>query len=501
MPGNTKYYFTLLAILSCLFLRAQYSAYDTLPVPISSPLITKPQLLQKDPGLPNSESTPDPRNVNTTPFIIRSIEITGNRKTRSSIILREIPFKTGDQYSLTDLVEKFEEGKRQLLNTSLFHEVVIALKNAEGQEVDLLISVKERWYLFPLPYFRPVDRNLNQWLFENHGSLDRVNYGAKLLYSNVTGRNDKLRLWILNGYTKQLSFNYDRIYIDKKLRWGMNVGFAVGKNHEVNYNTIDDKQVFLKDEGYIRSFLNATAELTWRPAIKTKHKLGIGYTVDNVKDTVVTLNPGYFKPGQSSVRFVEVYYNLAYYDLDYIPYPTKGYATEITIAKRGFNSMLSTWQLSVKALASWPVLPKTFISLRGYGVIKLPFRQPYFNQRLLGYSDAFLQGYEYYVVDGVAGGFLKASVTRELFEFRIRVPQKNDKGLSHIPFRVLGKIYGNSGYVHNPQPGANSLSNTMLWSGGIGIDILSVYDFTLKLEWTFNQLGENGLFLHRKSIF
>ena len=70
-----------------------------------------------------------------------------------------------------------------------------------------------------------------------------------------------------------------------------------------------------------------------------------------------------------------------------------------------------------------------------------------------------------------------------------------------IPFNFYGKIYGNTGYVYNPQPGENYLTNRMLYSTGIGIDVLTLYDFTLKLEWSFNQLGQNGLFLHRKSIF
>jgi hypothetical protein len=105
------------------------------------------------------------------------------------------------------------------------------------------------------------------------------------------------------------------------------------------------------------------------------------------------------------------------------------------------------------------------------------------------------------VVDGVAGGYLKTSITRELFNWNVRPPARKGKNVSRIPIHVYGKIYGNAGYVYNPQPGDNSLSNTMLWSGGAGIDILSVYDFTLKLEWTFNRLGQNGLFLHRKSTF
>ena len=65
------------------------------------------------------------------------------------------------------------------MNTSLFNHVKVAAKDFDGNRVNILVAVKERWYLFPVPVFRPVDRNLNQWLVEQKGSLDRVNYGAK----------------------------------------------------------------------------------------------------------------------------------------------------------------------------------------------------------------------------------------------------------------------------------------------------------------------------------
>jgi hypothetical protein len=113
-----------------------------------------------------------------------------------------------------------------------------------------------------------------------------------------------------------------------------------------------------------------------------------------------------------------------------------------------------------------------------------------------------MQGFEYYVVDGVAGGFVKTTLTRELLNFNIRIPPiKKGKEAERIPVKIFGKVFGNSGYVHNPQQGENSLANQMLYSGGFGIDILTFYDVTFKLEWTFNQLGQNGIFLHRKTIF
>ena len=35
----------------------------------------------------------------------------------------------------------------------------------------------------------------------------------------------------------------------------------------------------------------------------------------------------------------------------------------------------------------------------------------------LGYGDVFMQGYEYYVIDGVAGGYLKTTLNQGDFEF------------------------------------------------------------------------------------
>jgi outer membrane protein assembly factor BamA len=462
-------------------------------------------LVAQQPSLPAAETAIDTKGAASSDsmVVVGDIIISGNKKTKNAIVLREIPFKTGEHYSLDVLVKKFETARRQLTNTALFNSVIVAAKTIEGNRINVMVELKERWYLFPVPYFKPVDRNLNQWLVEQKGSLSRVNYGAKLSYNNVTGRNDKLRVGIINGYTKQLSFSYDRLYIDRKLKWGMKFAFATGKNREINYNTINDKQVFLKDENsFVRNFTNASAELSYRRAIKTRHTVGISYVNEEIKDTIVTLNPSFFKSGRNRISYPGIYYSMTWLNLDYNPYPTKGYAAQLYVGKSGLNNIINLWQLHVKGLAVWPLSAKTFFSLNVYGGIKLPFRQPYINQRFLGYGDAFVQGFEYYVIDGLAGGYMKTTLSRQLLNFNIKVPpRKKSKEAVKIPFRVFGKIYGNTGYVHNPYPGENSLSNRMLYSGGFGIDIVTFYDVTFKLEWTFNSLGQNGLFLHRKTTF
>jgi hypothetical protein len=112
-----------------------------------------------------------------------------------------------------------------------------------------------------------------------------------------------------------------------------------------------------------------------------------------------------------------------------------------------------------------------------------------------------MQGYEYYVVDGVAGGCLKTTISKELFKFNIPLSISKHQTINYIPFRIYGKIYGNAGYAYNPQPGPNSLTNHMLYSGGAGIDIVTIYDVNIRLEWSFNQIGQNGLYLHKKTNF
>jgi outer membrane protein assembly factor BamA len=489
MSRKRSYNIFLLALLLApyIFIQAQPASIDSIAKPVFSPPVSA-----IDSGY--------------TPFKVNRIIITGNKKTKDKVILRELPFQKGEEYQLPELVKKFENARTYLMNTALFVDVVVALKSFNGYDVDILVDVKERWYLFPIPYFKPIDRNLNQWLVEKKASLTRVNYGIKLAYNNVSGRNDKLRVYLTNGYTKEVSMSYDRPYIDKKMKWGLSLSVATGKNHEVNYNTINNKQVFIKDENnFIRNYFRTAVELYYRRAIKTRHRFGIAYTSELLEDTVLTKNPKYFNSELNRISFPDIYYNLNLQDVNFIPYPLRGYTADIGITKRGFNSPVSLWQLTLRGAAYRQLSLKYFFSLKAAGAVKLPFdQQPFINQRLLGYGDIGMQGYEYYVIDGVAGGYIKTTLSKEILKFSIRLPSKKKEeheSFSRVPFTVYAKIFGNTGYVYNPAQGNNFLANKMLYSGGIGLDIVTFYDFIFRLEWSFNAQGQNGLFLHQKTQY
>ena len=447
--------------------------------------------------VPGSELN-TPRMDSTRPFVIRDIIISGNKKTKAFIIERELLFKRGDSVNLADLVNRFERSRELLLNTTLFHTAIVSLKRFDGYKLDIAIDVRERWYLFPIPYFKPVDRNLSEWAKQGIG-FDRVNYGLKLAYNNFTGRNDKLKAWLITGYSKQIQLQYELPYVDKALKTGFRVGVSYRTFKEVNYGTYNNEQQFHSDSSRVLSKQwGAFIDFTHRPAIKTRntfHFAVVGQTVDTA---ITNRNPKYFSDGRTTMTFPELGYKVEYTDLDYNPYPQKGIAGEVSILKRGFGKDMNMWQLSAKGGKHFFVAPKLSFSMQAAGVIRLPFDQPFINTQLFGYGDFYLRGLEKYVIDGVGAGLFKTTLRRQVFYFGLPMPFGSSET---IPFTFFLKTYGDVGYAHNKIANGNPLTNRMLYTGGFGLDILTFYDLSFKIEYSFNQMGQSGFFLHFKNDF
>lgn len=441
--------------------------------------------------------------VQESNFLISSLVVLGNKKTKSSIILREVPFRAGMQFQLGDLIDLFQLGEHQLMNTTLFHSARIFVSRFEGNCLEVTVEVAERWYLFPFPFFSLVDRNFNQWLVEQNASLQRVNYGIKLLYNNPTGHNDRLRLWLINGYTRELSLNYEKPYFDRKMQWGYRLAVRTGKGREINYNTQNDKQLFSRHDNFVRWFSNAGAELIYRPKLYSRHTFGFYYYQERISDTIAKLNPDYFGEAKTTIHFPDIFYQFSYVKMDYQPYPTRGIATRLKVSKLGFGPSFNLWQLHWKMMGAWPLGLKNIFTAESYAALKLPFHQPYINRRFLGYKDLSMRGFEYNVVDGVAGGYLRLQLAREMVRINVPLPTfiRKRATVTRVPFRIFAKVYSNAGAVYSPSVVNNYLQNRFLQASGVGIDILSLYDVTFRIEYSFNNFGQNGLFLHRTSNF
>ena len=436
-------------------------------------------------------------------LFIAGISIYGNKKTKSYIIEREIPFKTGSTVTPAELAKDLVIAQQNLVNTSLFLEAYIYIEHRYGQYVFITVFVKERWYIFPLPYFKYIDPNFNTWWVTYDHTLKRTNYGIKFLHSNITGRNDKLTVWLITGFSPQIAVKYERPYFDKQLKSGFTILTSYTNQRELNYTTDSSKQIYFRPDSafFVRKAFKIEGDYVYRPGLHIRHIFRLGYVYEKVADTILALNPDYFADGKTTQSFPYIGYTFRYTNADYNFYPTKGWISETTILYRGINSEMNLTQLTSINSYTIPVLPKTQISFKEGAVINLPFNQPFYNKSLFGYyGGIFMRGYEYYVIDGDVGAVGRATLQHELFSITTKVNAGTKKQVSY-PFRFYGQLFGDLGYAYSENAGNSLLNNKLLHSWGLGFDMVAPYDVIFKFEYSFNQLGGNGLYIHLVSDF
>jgi outer membrane protein assembly factor BamA len=443
-------------------------------------------------------STPPSVTTDTNYFIVNDIIISGNKRTRTSIILRELGMSPGDTIRFVDLAATLDERRKQLLNTSLFLNTTANVKNWHGKYADVIFEVWERWYTFPIPIFKLADRNFNQWWVQEGRSLDRINIGVRMIQENMTGRRDDLHADVQFGYTQRFALGYNIPYIDKGYKHGVGILFSYSRNREVNESTSsDNKQQFFRQKEFLRQAYSAGLSYSYRKAINTRHRVFLTYNYEKVGDSVVLLNPNYLGNGRKEVKYLDLTYRINYIKADSWIYPLKGITVEAEAGKKGIGPLsdIDDVRLRLNVVKYWQLARKTYGALGLRTQAKFGGDQPYVNQRAIGYSDDYLRGLEYYVMDGTSFFVFKSTLRQELLSFKVHLPIVPRK-FSTVPFRILAKTYADMGYSYNKMPGLANLNNRFLYTGGVGFDIVSFYDTCLRIEYSVNQLGQKGLFLH-----
>jgi len=434
-----------------------------------------------------------------------TISISGNKKTKGYIILREMQFKEGDSLLTATLARNLQQAHDQVYNTTLFSDVAITPTFISPTQITISVVVKEKWYIYPTPQFQLVDRNVNEWIKIYNADLNRVIYGVKFAHYNFSGRRDQLRVYLLNGYARNISFAYSAPYSNSALTEGFSVAAGFTQNREVPYYTTwFNKLLQFKNGDFVRNVFSISAGYTVRKSFFKKHSYVLSYTLQNVNDSLLTsrYNPNYYGSAKSHNGYLDMIYSFQYANTNNINYPLRGLVYGGSALKRGFGwkGGINMLQLDGYFARYLPHGKNWYSSFQVNAKIKAPFEQSYFNQRAFGYGDLFLRGLEYYVIDGVAATLGKYTLKKKIWAFDVPVPFKN-RLASKIPFTIFAKTYGDAGYSYNKPEFYSVLNNRLLYSGGFGLDILTLYDINLKIEYSLNQLGEKGVFLQMRGGF
>jgi outer membrane protein assembly factor BamA len=433
--------------------------------------------------------------------VIGDVKVEGNHKTRSNIILREMAVKSGDTIPAPLLSEKLEVDRRKVVNTNLFITVELLLKpNPDSVRTDILILVKERWYLIAVPVFQLADRNFNEWWYERKRDLSRTTYGAYFSYGNVTGRADKLRLLAEFGFIPKFEIAYTLPYLDKAQKTGITIGGSFSINKTTAFRTWRDKLQYLNSEDINRRRFYTYVSLTRRNKYYTFHSADLRLSQSRISDTIAALNPNYMLDGRRKQRFLQLTYTFSYDKRDHVQYALQGTSFSAQVSKLG---LLPTDDVNMLYFYSSfrkyvPLGKKFFFNTGLRGRISFPKKQPYLQTIGLGYRNDLVRGYELYVVDGQDYALFKNELKYRLFSLQKQLSFIPIRQFNTIPLAAYLNTFADAGYVKNsyPELSNTTLGNSMLYGAGAGLDFVTFYNIVARFNVTLNGKGERRFFFN-----
>ncbi len=203
-----------------------------------------------------------------------SIRFEGLRKTRESVLRRAISFELGDTWS----EESREQMRRELRSLGLFDRVEISetVARPEEGEIELVVSLRERWTLVPIPFFTSTSSGSSGGLF--------------VLENNLLGFNKQL---IAGGAYGTAGFNGIFIYNDPSISGTDIIGGTALTVGRAEQEAVD---------------LDGESIATWESLTSTA-SLRLGYRISRELDVTTSLSyradefsPGLAPPGASEVE-------------------------------------------------------------------------------------------------------------------------------------------------------------------------------------------------------
>ena len=439
-------------------------------------------------------------------LVTRDVVITGNKVTKRNILMRELVFSPGDTIDKMDLIPALERSRENLLNLSLFNFVTFDAEHFPGNRIDVLLDVQERWYIWPTPIFEHGERNLTSFLKEPE--WNKLNYGMWLKWNNFRGRNELLNLRVRLGYKEQYVLQYEKPNLGASENHAVSVSYSLSRQHRVNYTTIDNRPVFLRDEeNYSLSTADAFLAYTYRPQLYSRHRVRLHFVDDWISDSVARLNPEFFGPGYTRYQHFKIDYVFNYDIRDSKIYPLEGQAYKFKAQRFGLGIIndypYGNWEFEGTLFYHKKLSDRYYFANITKARVTTNKEVPLVIKKGLGYAEN-LTGYDDFVIDGTDYIINKFIFKHQLIKpSTFSIPFLNVKQFSRVHYAVYLNLLADVAYVNDPNPyhPSNYMANNLQFSTGIGIDFVTYYDKVLGIEYAVNKYGMTGFFFHVTTPF
>ena len=444
---------------------------------------------------------------NSGNLIIKEILIEGNYVTNKKVIFRELDFKINETVRRDEVEYRRITSVNNLTKTSLFNFVEISVNESTDNNLTVFVKLTERWYIWPNIFLNQADRNFSEWWRTK--DLDKLDYGVGLKINNFRGAGENILLNYHMGNFIKYELDYRGIYLDKSKRHALSILATYSAQNILPWNIEQNKEVILKDNRKILKSTKFELKYFFRKGYFSKHQVELGYTDFNISDTVYLLNPYYAGINKHRQRYFNLRYEYSWDTRDSKIYPKTGSLIVAGINKRGLGIYADEYNsvdLYSQIYLYWKLNKHFYIASGFWGTSNMTNSYVFSSEPGLGYIQ-FVRGYEYYAVHGNNALLFKSLVKYELLPLKVinlniwpirKLPQFN-----RVPVEVYVNVFFDAGYVSDKfdsyKTFDNTLVNKMMYSTGAGVDFITYYDKVLSLDYSFNALGDRGLFIHWKA--
>ena len=449
----------------------------------------------------------------TRKVFISAIHIQGNAKTKSYIITRDLTFQKGDTLPLNELEQQMDRSQKNIFNSALFNYVKVEAVKLRDGEREVFITVKERWYIIPAPVFDLYDRNYKEWWNTYNHDLRRVTYGIRFSHRNFSGRKDKLDIFLVTGFSKQVLFRYTQPYADRNLRHGFSVsaGYTekIGESYQILGNTYmprdtcrdyngDGEPDCGGDTALNYRFFSSRERFgglgyTYRKGLYTTHSANLSLLKKDVADTIARLNKNFFGRGFSKETFVQLSYAYNYARLDFNPYPLVG-----NFLTLGFQARLARRTTSQLMLYGYygkffRIAGRFYFGTTAAASVRIAQGNSFYNLRASNLQIPNIRGLEQYAIHSTADVNLKNTLRFRVYDKIIKLPFRV-RNHEYVPIKLYLKAFGDLAYARIEPPYVRTLNNQLLRTAGFGIDIVTIYDISLRVDFSINQFGQASFY-------
>lgn len=432
-------------------------------------------------------------------FILRDLTIIGNERTQPYVFDRFIDLEPGQTIPLPELLPALDRNRKHLVRTALFTAVELAVTRVVEDSIDIEIRVAERWYYFIYPYFQLADRNFNEWWTTFDRDINRTIFGATFYMNNIRGRDERLKIMALFGFNQEFTLRYTQPFLKPGSSFGWEAETYLWRTRNLAFATRNNRLQYQRTGAFAQSIGYGAARLLYQPDARWKASFGARFTTRNILDTIQSLNPHYLPEGNTLIHHFDLTLEMKWDNTDHIAYPLQGHRVRIQAEKLGLSRLADLSAFRLDAMAGWyrPVSRTLFTEVRAFMGFTTGQNRPYFLQHALGYQNRLVRGYELAVVDGQRFGVLQTAVKWQLVNRQLHNSWMPVKQFANIPIGLYVRPHMDVGYSADRwNAEENPLHNRLLLGFGLGLDLVTYYDYALSVNFSANRQGEKGLYLH-----